>query len=151
MDEELKKLIDEYENELGWKYSGTLAERLRSIVERHKRNAVEIQTKNRQLLEDFRVWLKSLAVIVEMIAESGTHRIKSILCEGLLGLCNKYIYQIADTETDFIFRNGFIGLDWRYSDIPYKKVIEKYYEQNEKIAELEKELKELKGEPKNSA
>lgn len=123
-------------------YSTSPAERVRTIVEHYRSTATQALENMKRHRDDEVVYLRAMAMILEMVGNASTHREKAARLRGCIELIESGITRLR--EMDFEIARTYHWMpDLFRSDYPVRKYMDE-------LSELKRELEELK-KPKQPA
>ena len=136
--EQLKKIeaiVDAESQEMNhWYATKDLPARVADVIRHHKDMAVNQMTGAQSFRDDVVVWLRALAMNLEMTGNAGTHAEKAARLRGALELIESLIGKLHQLRFDFQWSH------WQTQDLFKSDYPTRHY--LERIHELERELKQ---------
>lgn len=140
----LTDVIKRHSERVGIYYSGDDAERVNSLLERYHEISTESLREQKQFNDDLLVWLRALALTLDMTANASTHGEKNARLRGAIELIESAVGRVRDHSfgVQFCQRRFHTVADVFRSDYPTRHLLDR-------IHALEAELAALKPKPGN--
>ncbi|MFT3679451.1 MAG: hypothetical protein QM791_04210 [Ferruginibacter sp.] len=139
--QELEAAVKAHEKTARTHFTGSLTDRLNSLVNHYRHDTANMVAKRKELIENTLVYFRSVAMISESIGMAGTHAEKSARLRGLIELINSAISKLRKEQEEDILSNWNF-FSWDHATYPYLRVLEKFNELKQQNEWLRKNLKE---------
>ncbi len=128
------------EDKFRWIERHTYSERLLVLLSYLKTNedSAKAQLVNARI--DFQVLLRSIALILDSVANAGTHTEKNARLRGALIIVEEKIDDLRESHLEQLEENRFIGHDYHQSLYPVQRLFEKIHDLQNEVKRLEDEL-----------
>lgn len=133
----LDDVIKEHAERLRCYHCGTPEEKVAHIISDYHDTAVRAMSDVKEFRDDLQVYLRAIALVLDMTANASTHREKNARLRGACELLESAIGKLRESTFEFTLGRHGLSADIFRSDYPTRHLVDR-------IHELEDELKEAK-------
>lgn len=130
-------IVTHYEQENHVGYAGDLDWRVNQMIRHYQDIATNQLAGVKAVRDDMLIWLRAMAMIVEMVANAATHAEKNARLRGVIEMIETSVQRLREQEI------GFQWSTWRMpdlfrSDYPVVQYIRRIHELEEQLKEAQK-------------
>lgn len=134
----LEQVIKEHSERIRCYHCGTDEEKIAHIISDYHDAAVRAISDVKEFREDLQVYLRAIALVLDMTANASTHREKNARLRGACELIESAIAKLRESSIEFTLGRHGLSADIFRSDYPTRHFVER-------IHALEDELKSKNG------
>lgn len=123
----LDEIIKEHSERLRCYHCGTDVEKIAHIVNDYHDTAVRAMSDVKEFRDDLQVYLRAIALVLDMTANASTHREKNARLRGACELLESAIGKLRESSFEFMLGRHGMSADIFRSDYPTRHLVERIH------------------------